>query len=66
MYHVTDLNDITSPYDTHLHLGTGELDFNKVFDMIPNGSYLTFETTKDSKEHLNDVVKDMQWLKNLK
>lgn len=66
MYHVTDLNDITSPYDTHLHLGTGELDFNKVFDMIPNGSYITFETTKDSKENLNDFVKDMQWLKNLK
>ena len=64
MYHLTDLNDITSPYDSHLHLGTGELDFGQIFDMIPNESYITFETNKNSKEKLDDFIEDMEWLKN--
>ena len=58
-----DLNDINSPYDSHLHLGSGELDFRQIFDMIPDGSYVTFETIKDSKENLNDFIGDMEWLK---
>lgn len=64
MYHLTDLDDISSPYDSHLHLGTGQLDFNRIFDMIPQNSYVTFETIKNSKENLNDFVEDMKWLKN--
>ena len=64
MFHLTDLNDITSPYDSHLHLGTGQLDFKVIFDMIPNNSLVTFETIKDVKENLNDFVEDMEWLKN--
>lgn len=64
MFHLTDLNDITSPYDSHLHLGDGQLDFNKIFDMIPKESYITFETNKNSKENLDDFKKDMEWLRN--
>lgn len=64
MYHLTDLDDINSPYDSHLHLGTGQLDFNRIFDMIPQNSYVTFETIKNSKENLNDFIEDMEWLKN--
>lgn len=66
MYHLTDLDDIKSPYDSHLHLGTGQLDFNRIFDMIPQNSYVTFETIKDSKEKLDDFIKDMKWLSNIK
>lgn len=65
MYHLTDLNDITSPYDSHLHLGSGELDFRQIFDMIPDESYITFETVKISKENLDDFIEDMGWLKNV-
>ena len=64
MFHLTDLNDINSPYDSHLHLGTGQLDFRKIFDMIPDKSYVTFETVKNSKENLNDFIEDMEWLNN--
>lgn len=64
MFHLTDLDDISSPYDSHLHLGTGQLDFNKILPMIPDGSYVTFETNKNSKEYLDDFVEDMKWLKN--
>ena len=64
MFHLTDLNDIKSPYDSHLHLGTGQLDFRKIFDMIPDKSYVTFETVKNSKENLDDFIEDMEWLNN--
>lgn len=64
MFHLTDLNDITSPYDSHLHLGEGMLDFKQIFDIIPDKSYITFETIKNSKEDLNDFIEDMEWLKN--
>jgi endonuclease IV len=64
MYHLTDLIDITSPYDSHLHLGTGELDFKRIFEMIPNTSYITFETPKNIKTNLNDFVEDIAWFRN--
>ena len=64
MFHLTDLDDITSPYDSHLHLGTGQLDFNRILPMIPNNSYVTFETNKNSKESLDDFVDDMDFLNN--
>lgn len=64
MYHLTDLEDITSPYDSHLHLGTGELNFNQIFDMIERDKCITFETVKKSKNDLNDFIEDMKWLKN--
>ena len=62
MYHLTDVNDIKSPYDSHLHLGTGELDFGRIFDMIQDEKMVTFETIKNSKENLNDFAEDMKWL----
>ncbi len=64
IYHVTDTNDITSPYDAHLHLGHGQLDFEKIFQMIPDKSYITFETVKNSKENLDDFIEDMKWLRD--
>lgn len=66
MFHLTDIEDITSVYDSHPHLGTGQLDFKRIFDMIPDESYITFETIKNSKENLNDFVEDMKWLKNFR
>lgn len=64
MFHLTDLDDINSPYDSHLHLGTGQLNLKIIFDMIPEKSYITFETIKNSKTDLNDFLEDMKWLKN--
>ena len=65
MFHLTDLEDITSPYDSHLHLGTGELDLNKILSMIPPKSIITFETNKNSKENLSDFEEDMKCLQNI-
>lgn len=66
MFHLTDLDDINSPYDSHLHLGTGQLDFDKIFPMISDNKLVTFETNKNSKTDLNDFIEDMKWVKNLK
>ena len=65
MYHLTDIEDITSPYDSHPHLGTGQLDIKRVLGYIPEGKHITFETIKNSKENLDDFIEDMNYLKSL-
>lgn len=59
MFHLSDIEDITSQYDAHPHLGTGQLDFKQIFDMLENNKYITIETNKDNKENLNDFEKDV-------
>ena len=51
MYHLTDINDITSPYDSHPHLGEGELDIRRILNYIPDNKHITFETVKNSKDN---------------
>lgn len=65
-FHLTDITDMTSPYDAHPHLGEGELDIKRILEMIPVKKRITFETVKNSKTDLNDFRKDMEWLKNLR
>ena len=64
MFHLSDIEDITSQYDAHPHLGTGQLDFKQIFDMLENNKYITIETNKYNKENLDDFEKDVEWLKN--
>lgn len=65
MYHLSDINDMKSPYDAHPHLGTGNLDIKWVIDEIfHEGAYVSVETNKDSKESLEDFKKDICYLKN--
>jgi len=56
MYHLTDINDILSPYDSHPHLGAGQLNFNRIFDMIPDNSIVTFETNNMIVTQLVEVT----------
>lgn len=58
MFHLTDIEDITSVYDLHPHLGTGQLDIKRILEMIPDGKHITLETIKNSKENLDDFVSD--------
>ena len=66
MFHLTDITDITSPYDSHPHIGSGQLDIKRILKLIPQGKNITVETVKNSKENLDDFIEDMRWLKNLK
>lgn len=65
MYHLTDIEDIKSPYDSHPHLGTGQLDIERILKQIPNNKNITLETVKSSKENLDDFVEDIRYLKGL-
>lgn len=64
MFHLTDNKDITSPYDTHLHLGTGTLDIDRIKNMLPEDAIITLETDKNSKENLRDFIGDSKCMKN--
>lgn len=66
MFHLSDITDMTSPYDAHPHLGTGQLDITWLKkEIFPENAVISVETNKDSKENLNDFEKDAIWLKNL-
>lgn len=63
MYHLTDVNDMTSEYDSHPHLGQGELNLGRIFSLIPEKAVITVETQKNSKESLNDFSADSTLVK---
>lgn len=62
MLHSSD-NDDKTTVDQHLHFGAGTYDFSKIFKLIDTNSIITIETQKDSKEFLDDFVKDVDYLK---
>ena len=65
MFHLTDIDDITSEYDSHPHIGTGQLDVKRILNLIPEGKNITIETIKNSKENLNDFIEDYKNIKTL-
>lgn len=66
MFHLSDITDMTSEYDAHPHLGTGQLDITRLKrEIFPNNAVISVETNKDSKENLDDFVKDIKCLKSL-
>ena len=62
MFHLTDISDITSEYDSHPHLGCGQLNLREILQLLPNDATITFETVKNSKSDLNDFVEDMLFI----
>ena len=66
MFHLSDVTDMSSVYDAHPHLGSGQLDIARLKrEIFPADAIISVETNKDSKENLNDFEKDTIWLKNL-
>lgn len=65
MFHLTDCDDLNSEYDSHSHLGKGQLDIKKIIQLLPKDAIITLETDKDSKENLDDFVYDVNYLKEL-
>ena len=62
--HLSDLY-IDSTLDQHLNYGNGNLDFNKVLDIIPKNVSITIETNKKSKHNLEDYKADVSFLKKM-
>ena len=61
MLHVSDAK-MSHPLDEHLHLGTGEFDFDTIFS-ICDAPYISIETIKDHPARLDDFVNDVVFLK---
>lgn len=64
MYHLSDTNT-TTPYDDHLNIGDGDLDFMKLKSMLSNEKKISIETNKKSKDNLIDFEKDAVFLKGI-
>ena len=60
--HLSDIR-IDTVMDEHLHFGQGNLSFEKLLSILPKDTPITIETTKNSKENLNDFEKDTEFLK---
>lgn len=64
-YHLSD-NFVDSEKDGHMHLGKGNYDFARIFDIIDTNKNIAIETNKISKIDLEDFIEDVKWLRNLK
>ena len=66
MFHLSDVTDMTSPYDAHPHLGTGELDIPRVCRevFLPNAK-ISIETVRDSLTDLEDFRRDADFLRSV-
>ena len=65
MFHLTDNIDISTEYDTHEHLGDGQLDFQKIKRFLPSDAVITLETDKNSKQDLDDFIPDCKFMRKL-
>ena len=63
MYHLSDVVDMSSPYDAHPHLGTGALDIPRLRrELFPADAMISIETVKDSPTGLDDFINDTRCL----
>lgn len=59
MFHLSDVVDMSSPYDAHPHLGTGRLDLSRLCrEVFPAAARISVETVRDSMSDLEDFRKD--------
>lgn len=62
LFHICD-GKRNSVYDCHYHLGDGDFDLKKFFLMIPDNSFVTIETIKESKDNLDDFKLDVEYFR---
>ena len=66
MYHLSDVKDMTTEFDSHPHLGEGKLDIAYLCKhVLPGDALLSIETNKNNSECLDDFEEDVRWLRNL-
>ena len=63
MFHLSDVRDAASEFDSHLHLGTGQFDIAWIVrEVLPPDARVSIETAKDSPDNLDDFRRDVEWL----
>lgn len=65
LYHLTDLKDVNSVYDSHVHIGEGTLNIKRALSYVTDQSLLTVETEKSYVENLRDFREDVKKLINV-
>ena len=63
MYHLSDLKEEFSPYDSHYNFGKGQLNFDKILSNLSNNAIVSIETEKKSHENLDDFKDDTVFLR---
>ncbi len=68
--HVCD-GDTNGCYDKHLNMGKGNFEWNKIFKALSESGNLgklpiTVETPKKSKKNLNDFIRDVKFIRNIR
>ncbi len=64
MFHLSDGFN-SSPIDRHLHYGEGDYDLSRLVSLVPDNSFLSIETKKDSLSHLEDSAMDSLYIRLL-
>jgi len=64
MFHLADSDDINSEFDSHAHLGRGNLDMARIVNKIPNNAMITIETNKNADMSLDDFREDVNSIRN--
>lgn len=62
--HLSDIYESTED-DVHLNFGLGDLRFDRVWDVVCAVGDVTIETNKQSRQSLDDFVKDVVFLRGL-
>ena len=66
MYHLSDLKDVHSFYDSHSHLGTGTLDITALKrEILPSKAKISIETEKSLPQSLQDFEDDVAYFQKL-
>lgn len=66
MLHLSDVAAIDSPYDSHEHLGTGQLDFCKLGEVLPlTAAPVSLETRKSFADRLDDFAADVAFMRRM-
>ena len=66
MFHLSDLKDVHSVYDSHSHLGMGTLDISALTKKIlPPDAIISIETEKNLPQSLQDFADDITYFRQL-
>ena len=63
MFHLADMSDANSEFDSHLHLGQGKLELEKLAKFLSVDAKVSLETAKNSKTSLEDFIDDCKFVK---
>lgn len=63
MYHLSNVLDVASEVDSHIHLSRGELKLGKIIASLPQDAKVTLETEKNSPTSLADFEEDVHYFK---